>query len=299
MIIFNSYITNKPIINKSINNKPVANKKFDKVSFGFTSRVYSLDIGTSNIRMCNLTQLFRKDVEWLNFAKYVQKLFKDKDKVNIIQFAASSGAEAYTQIISLLETGSKKDVKKFFPIQAYDIDSTIVNVAKSGLINLNKKEIDILSTNNINVKKYFNLNKQQLPLENENSFFLQKTYKAKDILTENVIFEEGDMFKLVNDINDNSNTIVLCRNCLPYFNKNLQEKFIQTMAKNLKEKSLLVIGDFDFDFGVSPLLLKYRFQEVMRNVYQKIDNKSDVMTDFKEEPQIPIFEKLKNYLQTK
>ena len=61
---------------------------------------------------------------------------------------------------------------------------------------------------------------------------------------------------------------------------------------------MLVIGDFDLNSGVSLLLNKYGFKEIMRNVYQRIDNKSEVMADFIEEPQIPILEKLKKYLQT-
>ena len=289
MIVFNSNVTYKPIINK----------KTDKVSFGASNRVYSLNMGSSHIKMGNLTQLFRPDVDWFNFAEYVQKLFKNQKKVNVVQFASSSGAEAYTKIISLFETGSKKEAKKFFPIKAYDIDSTIVNIAKSGLINLNERETNIFSENNISIGKYFDIYKQQLSLGNEYSFFPQKTYKAKDSLTQNVIFKKGDMFKLANDIRDESNTIVLCRNSLPYFNKDIQENFIQNMAKNLKEKSLFVIGDFDFDFGLSQLLLKFRFQEVMKNVYQKIDNKSEPLVNFKVEQEMPIFEKLKNLTQKK
>ena len=75
----------------------------NKISFKSTERCYRLCADCFDMNMGNLTYLFRQDIDWLKLAKYQHDLFKDKDKVNIVQFAASSGAEAYTQIISLLE----------------------------------------------------------------------------------------------------------------------------------------------------------------------------------------------------
>ena len=61
----------------------------------------------------------------------------------------------------------------------------------------------------------------------------------------------------------------------------------------MKEKSLFVIGDFDADFGVKSLLEKYHFKEIMKNVYQKTNNKSIPIEDYKEPPKITIEEILR------
>lgn len=281
------------MFNPHINNGISIPAKNNKVSFRSTERRYQLDNDCFNISMGNLTYLFRNDIDWLKLAKYTHKLFQDKDKVNIIQFGASSGAEAYTKIISLIETGNVESAKKFFPIKAYDIDPTIIEVAKSGFINLDRLELSNFTLNNFSVRKYFSPHHKKLSLENDVDVTPQNTYMAENILKNNVVFEAGDMFKLVQNIKDDSNTIVLCRNVLAYFNRDLQEKFIQDISSKLKEKSLLVIGDFDADFGLLPLLEKYRFKKIIKNVYQKIDNKSTPMENYQEKPQITIGELLR------
>ena len=88
----------------------------------------------------------------------------------------------------------------------------------------------------------------------------QKTYRAENVLKNNVIFNVGDMFKLVNEIEDNSNTIVLCRNSLAYFNTNIQEKFIRSLCNKLKEKSLFEIGDLEDSEELKKLLKKLKYK---------------------------------------
>jgi len=285
------------IFSPHIHNKITLNQIPNKVSFGVTNRNYNLDndyyINTS---MGTYTLMFRNDIDWFELAKKEQELFKDKDKVNMIQFASSSGAEAYTKIISMLEANTPEKVKKFFPIKAYDIDPVIVDVAKSGFINFDKQEKNDFYRYNLDILKYFTPHTEKLDLNCGDFKAPQKTYSAKNILTDNVDFQKGDMFKLANEIEDNSNTIVLCRNSLAYFNRNLQEKFIRAIASKLKENSLFIVGDFDADFGILPLLKKYRFKEIMKNVYQKIDNSSEPIEIKEEKKEIPFFARLKAHL---
>ena len=96
----------------------------NNLSFGSTNRRYIAKDGEEY--GCN-SWLFRDDMDWDRLAKYQISHFKDKEKVNTIMFAASDGSEAYTDIISLHESPQKnKGIKKFFPIQAYDIDEEIL-----------------------------------------------------------------------------------------------------------------------------------------------------------------------------
>ena len=122
------------------------------VSFGSTDSYYTTETGKE---IGNNTWLFRDDINWYNLAELEISHFQHKDKVNIIQFAASDGSEGYTQIMSLLENSKRKDVSKFFPIQSFDINEFIINKAQSGKISLGEKDIQHLLNNSINISKYF------------------------------------------------------------------------------------------------------------------------------------------------
>ena len=253
------------------NNNFLLNKKQNKVSFGASSRWYDLKDYSLSMPMGNFTNMFRKDVDWFELAKYEHELFTNEDKVNVIQFAASTGAEAYSKIISLIEAYSREKAQKFFPIKAVDIDSDIIDIAKSGLINFNQSEINDFVTKKSDIQKYFKPYEYNLALASDNCSVKQKTYSAKDILKNNVNFEVGDMFKMAKDIDNTSCSIVLARNSLSYFNAFLKENFIEVIASKLKPKSLFIIGELEteIDTDIVPLLQQHNFKKVMKNVFQK------------------------------
>lgn len=226
------------------------------------------------ISMLTVTCPFRNDINWTDFAKYEIENFKNKNKVNIIQLGASDGSEAYTQIISLLENGDYSTVKKFFPIMAYDIDDTIVNIARTKLLNLNGVDESEIADNCNNFHKYFSKSGTRLKIPNNlyehfksfNSIYT--TYKVAPILTNNVCFHKGDIFQLVPNIKDDSNTIVLCRNMLAYFSPNKIEKVVAALSQNLKSSSLVVTGKLE-ERLVNFYIREYGFEEVMKNVFRK------------------------------
>ncbi len=70
-------------------------------AFGTNARIYKTQTG---IEMGTLTYPFRDDVDWKKLTEYEINHFKNHDRVNIIQFASSDGSEAYSKIISFLES---------------------------------------------------------------------------------------------------------------------------------------------------------------------------------------------------
>lgn len=239
----------------------------------------------SNIRFCttqdgrdmaNITCTFRIDLDWADFAKLEIENFKHKDKVNIIQFASSDGSEAYTQIISLLEHGNEKALKKFFPIMAYDTDRPVIEMAKSKLINLNESDIDKIKSNCKDFHKYFSKNQTDINPSNyiyapfntclTNDYTI---YKANPILTNKVCFNRGDIFQIAPKIKDDSNTIILCRNVLSYFPENKILQVVQAFSQNLKTGSLIATGTLEKRSAIY-YLLDYGFEQVMPNVFRKI-----------------------------
>lgn len=240
----------------------------NKFSFGSCARFYKTsngdEIGTNS-------WLFRDDVDWKRLAKYEKNHFADKNRVNIIQFASSDGSEAYTQIISLLENYPNKNSEKFFPIKAYDIDEEIVNAARSGLLNTNMVDRINLQINSDDYSKYFTNTNEILNIKNDLNLQSKKTLKATNLLKNRVHFERADMYNILAELNDNSDTILLCRNILGYFENDKVEKFVKIVSNKLKQGSMFIIGQHDTSNSfIDRYLLENKFMKIFEHVYQKL-----------------------------
>ena len=98
-----------------------------------------------------------------------------------------------------------------------------------------------------------------------------KTLKVADILTEKVVFENADMYKILAKMEDNSNTILMCRNILGYFDENKIEEFIKMVGQKLKKDSLFLIGEHDTRISfIERYLGENGFTKVMKHVFKKI-----------------------------
>jgi len=221
--------------------------------------------------------MFREDLDWDAFSNFITNHFKHKDNVNIIQFASSDGSEAYTQIMSLLEK-HPDNAEKFFPIQAYDIDKEIVNASKSGIINIDNTDKKTIKSNGILFEKYFKDTCEHLSIENDNFSKIlykekpyTKSYKVSPTLTSRVNFNLGNMFNIVKNIKDNSNTIVMCRNILGYYTPKEVDQFLDILSSKLKRGSIFVTGFHDTKDRYFDRLLQYKgFKPIMENVYRRI-----------------------------
>lgn len=215
--------------------------------------------------MGTFTWFFREDVNWKDFIKYQLEHFKDKNKVNIVQFGASDGSEAYTYIMSLMEFSDNKNTDKFYPIKSYDINEKIVKNTTQGLINITLEDEEAMCKMNIKPKKYF-----ERPETRPYSYVPNQLFVAKPVLQKKVNFNQGDMFKLLPKIKDDSNTILLCRNCLGYFTEEF-DSFIEQASEVLKKGSLLVVGNLERGEKAFENSFKiHQFHEIMKNVFVKL-----------------------------
>lgn len=243
-------------------------------SFGTTSRSY---VNSDNRSIQTTTYLFRDDLDWDEFSNYIVRHFKDKDKVNFIQFACSDGSETYTQIISLLEKHA--DTDKFFPIKSYDIDKANIKAAKSGLLNIHHADHNAMKAQSIFPRKYFTPTKRKLHLKGDvyqnlnndtNTDFVVKTYRVSPKLTSKANFHRADMFDILKNMKKDSNTILMCRNILGHLSMNKFKEFVDLAAEKLEKGSLLVIGSFDTMFVQNERYIQGKgFVKIMDNVYRK------------------------------
>ncbi len=248
-------------------------------SFGTNAHTYTNE---ENKYRCSLTYLFRSDLEWKNFTDYMVNHFRNKDKINFIQFAASDGSEAYSQIITLLE--NHKNNEKFFPIQAYDIDKQVINAANSGILNINIEDKGRILRNGYDFIKYFKATDNEVFMDDDAfskyydisddfKHLATSSYEVSKELTSRVNFHNADMYDVLKELDDNSNTVLMCRNIIGYFTEYETESFIELVSKKLKRDSLFIVGEYDtrpkriFDLD---LILQHKgFVPVMENVYRK------------------------------
>lgn len=229
-------------------------------SFGSNTRYYNTDDG--NI-IETYTKMFRTDLNWERFTDFAVKHFKNKDNIQFIQFASSDGSEAYSQIVSLLE--HKGDTEKFFPIEAYDIDKEIYNAAKSGFVNMNNADNTKFLERGIDINKYFTKLDKKYEITNDNLENIT-TYKVSDTLKKRVNFHNEDMYEILYNLEDNSNTILMCRNIMGYFSERELDHFTTLLACQLDKGSVLVTGSTD-NPDTDILLQRKGFIRVMPCVY--------------------------------
>lgn len=251
-------------------------RNMNNISFGTTARRYTLPSGEE---FGNDTWLFRDDIDWNKLSLFEKKNFQDKPKVNIVQFASSDGSEAYTQIMSILENKPRLDDSKFFPIMAYDIDSEVVKAAKSGFLNTQPYDRLNLKMNVGDYEKYFSQTDGILNIQGDKHLCGKKdrfnkgfkALKANKILTDKVVFHNDDMYRILGQLRDNSNTILMCRNVLGYFDEHQAELFTKLVSFKLKSGSLFLIGEHDTRHTkIEKYLSDNNFMKVMKNVYKKL-----------------------------
>lgn len=236
-------------------------RNYNKPAFRSISCEYKLNGKEMGLYTC----MFRQDLDWQRLARFELENFKDKDKVNIIQFAPSDGSEGYTKILSLMQA-NPLEAEKFFPIQAFDINENIVKCANSGYINLSKKDLERMDDIRIPGIKYFTM----FSIYNDYLPSVDKSlYKVGDELTRRIQFNTGDMFEILPKIKDDSNTIILCRNSLDYYESDEIIKFIKQASKVLKEGSLLITGALEQIDFIKLSMRQHGFTEIMKNVYRR------------------------------
>lgn len=240
-------------------------------TFGSNSRVYCSKL-TNYKRMETTSWMFREDLDWTFLASYLETHFQDKEKVQILNPACSDGSEAYSLIIMLKEQMQEK-ANKFFPIKAYDIDDEILRSANSGFINTNFMDRTNLRRYAENGYDYIRFTNRKLNILWDRDREWQEgtiTMKATNKLVKNVLFNKADMRNIIQNHNDNSNTVLMCRNVLGHLGRNYAENFIKLVSEKLHKDSLFIIGKYDKKIiGLEKILQNYNFKEISPNIYLK------------------------------
>ena len=198
----------------------------------------------------NTTHFFR-EFNWEGFAKLLDSHFYSADKVNVYSLACSDGSEAYSLAIMLIKTLGLEKAQKFFPIIASDIDEEILSKAVNGFIEISSGDEDMARVMGINLSEFFDIGTESYYSNN----LMVKLAKAKDVLKQAVTFKQGKLIQEINNV-EPKNSVVMCRNVLPYLPGGQEKQFIKRLGARLGRNSLYILGNFDMQTANFTLALQ-------------------------------------------
>ncbi|MBA2861949.1 protein-glutamate O-methyltransferase CheR [Methanococcus maripaludis] len=204
-----------------------------------------------NTLTVNVTEFWRDRTVYNELRNVFEKMVTDR-KVRTIRIwsaGCSSGEEPYGLAVMIKELMEKHN-QKFLrvSITATDLDKEILERAKEGkyiLKQFKNMDADV-------IEKYFDkLNDNELQIKKEIKRMVQ--FKKHDLI------KEGPM----NDMN-----MVLCRNVIIYFDKEIQEKLFMKFHEALIDDGYLVLGKTEMLHGDSRNAFKPANHR--ERIYQKL-----------------------------
>lgn len=210
----------------------------------------------------NKTNFFRDDLSWEKLTEFLNNKYKYADKVNVVNAACSDGTEPFSLAVILMEK-LKSEAAKFFPIQASDIDATMIYDAKNSPCNISDMDFYMINKHTRSKSyKYFSPTKST-------SYSYPLAIIPKENLKSQIDFKQADIFEALDDI-PKENNVILCRNFWVYLTEQTREKLIELLKNKLTPSDSVIIGELENGWGIDKMLKKVGFIETyVRNVYEK------------------------------
>lgn len=200
----------------------------------------------------HVTEMFRDPDFFLHFRQEVIPLLQTYPSIRIWHAGCSTGEEVYSMSILLHETGLYDKTKIF----ATDINPNVLKIAKSGTFPIEQ------------MKKYTN---NYLKAGGERAFsdyysVSNNHVKFHPFLSKNIVFAQHN---LATDRSFNEFHVILCRNVLIYFNKELQTKVHELFYQSLCNLGILGLGDKE-SLSSSRVVDLYEPINTKQKLYKKI-----------------------------
>lgn len=175
----------------------------------------------------NTTEMFRFPSMWETLRTTVIPALKYKKHVRIWHVGCSSGEEVYSMAILLREL----DLDTRVTMVATDINDEVLQTAKKGCYssrNLETHQENYLKSGGASTLADF------YELADDGAKFKMNEYLLDTVkFYKHNLIVDGDFGKF---------DLILCRNVLIYFNKNLQEQVFKVLLNSLNPLGFLVIG---------------------------------------------------------
>ncbi len=244
---------NKNSLNRRIN-RLFSNDRFNN----FAEFRYKLTTDESYLNrfiaqvMVNVTAMFRDPLFFKNIRQEIIPILATYPFIRIWHAGCCTGEEVYSMAILLKEA----NLLHKSLIYATDINPEVVQKAAEGVISFNN--LQKYSTNykeaggNIELQEYFERNEER--------------YIIKKELKKNIVFSTHN---LAAESSFNQFQIILCRNVLIYFEKNLQHKVLELFHNSLDSLGFLALGTKE-TLKQTPYILDYH-QFGKEKIWRKVN----------------------------
>lgn len=173
----------------------------------------------------NVTEMFRDPSFYLAIRKEIIPILKTYPFIKVWHAGCSTGEEVYSFAILLKEEGLYNRVQ----IYATDFNTNVLEIAKKGIYPINRI-------------KEFTANYQQAGGKQSFSDYYMTDYNSvifDQSLKKNIVFAEHN---LVTDSVFAEVNIIICRNVLIYFNRDLQDTVFNLFSDSLINGGFLCLG---------------------------------------------------------
>lgn len=199
----------------------------------------------------NVTEMFRDPEVFKYIRAEVVELLKSYPKLKIWHAGCSSGQEVYSMAILLKEEGLLDRTT----IYATDFNDDILNKAKDGIY-----PIDL-------IKEY---TKNYIASGGIHDFSDYYTAKYDSVIINNeikkkIVFANHN---LVTDTDFASMHMIICRNVLIYFDRDLQNKVIKMFTRSLEKNGVLALGSKE-SIDYTEVASKYKAWNREYRIFQK------------------------------
>ena len=201
----------------------------------------------------NVTEMFRDPEFYLSFRKNVIPLLHSYPFIRIWHAGCSTGEEAYSMAILLHEEGLYKKSK----IYATDMNVEVIEKAKKGVFSYDK------------MKQYTSNYQKAGGPHAFSEYYTADQYgvKFQPFLSENIVFAQHN---LVTDSSFNEFNVILCRNVLIYFDKQLQNQVHGLFQESLSRFGILGLGSKE-SMRFSPYMECFEEVDGENRLYKKIN----------------------------
>lgn len=199
----------------------------------------------------NVTEMFRDPLFYKVLRTEVLPVLATKPFIRVWHAGCSTGEEVYSMAILLQEA----NLLHKSLLYATDLNPTVLDTARKGVFQLRMmkqySENYIVSGGKRDFSEYYTAH--------------YGLAKFPDALSEKMVFSQHN---LVSDRSFNEFDLILCRNVLIYFDKDLQEKALQLFDDSLSKLSYLALGTKE-TIKFSPMHKRYE-QLNKEKIWRKI-----------------------------
>lgn len=199
----------------------------------------------------NVTEMFRDPGFYRSLRKNVIPVLRTYPFIKIWNAGCATGEEAYSLAILLNEEGLYDKSQ----IYATDFNELVLHKAKEGIFSLER------------IKEYTSNYQKACGLEAFSDYYTARYDNAvmKNFLKKNIVFSDHN---LATDSIFGEMNLIMCRNVLIYFNRDLQNRAIELFYESLSHFGFLCLGIKE-DLSFSRLYNQFEIVDTKERIYKK------------------------------